>query len=116
MAAEPHDAGAASGQRARRGVKKNLLTLGGCAVNISSAIVYALPQCSDSVRDSLRALPGLQIHHEGDDGRFIVTVEDGHGSSVADTVMQLHRLDGVLSAAMVYQYSDDEPRPEGAQP
>lgn len=85
-------------------------------MNISSAIVYALPQHADSVRASLRALPGLEIHHEGEDGRFIVTIEDGHGASVADTVMQLHRLDGVLSAAMVYQYSDDEPQREGANP
>lgn len=74
-------------------------------MNISSAIVYACPQRADSVRDSLRALPGVEIHHEGDDGRFIVTIEDGRGASVADTVMQLHRLDGVLSAAMVYQFS-----------
>lgn len=86
------------------------------AVNISSAIVYALPQRADSVRASLRALPGLEIHHEGADGRFIVTIEDGHSVPVADTVMQLHRLDGVLSAAMVYQYSDDESQPKEAQP
>lgn len=84
-------------------------------MNISSAIVYALPQRADSVRASLQSLPGLQIHHEGDDGRFIVTIEDGPGVSVADTVMQLHRLDGILSAAMVYQYTDDDPQREEAQ-
>lgn len=84
-------------------------------MNISSAIVYALPQRADSVRASLQALPGLQIHHEGDDGRFIVTIEDGYGVPVADTVMQLHRLDGVLSAAMVYQYTDDDLQREEAQ-
>jgi nitrate reductase NapD len=84
-------------------------------LNISSAIVYALPRRADTVRASLRALPGVEIHHEGDDGRFIVTIEDGHGAAVADTVMQLHRLEGVLSAAMVYQYSDDEPRREEAK-
>ncbi len=85
-------------------------------MNISSAIIYAFPQRADSVRASLRALPGLEIHHEGNDGRFVVTIEDGHGVSVADTVMQLHRLDGVLSAAMVYQYSDDDTQREEAQP
>ena len=85
-------------------------------MNISSAIVYALPQRSDSVRESLRALPGLEIHHEGRDGRFIVTIEDGHGAAVADTVMQLHRLDGVLSAAMVYQYTDEDPQAGEAKP
>lgn len=81
-------------------------------MNISSAIVYSVPGRSDSIRAQLAALPGVEIHTETGDGRFIVTIEDVPGVSVADTVMQLHRLDGVLSAAMVYQYSDDEVREE----
>jgi nitrate reductase NapAB chaperone NapD len=36
----------------------------------------------------------------------VVTVEDTPCASAADTVMALHRLAGVLAAAMVYQYSD----------
>jgi nitrate reductase NapD len=89
---------------------------GRVAINISSAIVYAMPGRADSVRVQVGVLPGVQIHGETPDGRFIVTVEDVPGASVADTVMQLHRLDGVLSAAMVYQYSDDELQREEAQP
>lgn len=85
-------------------------------MNISSAIVYSLPSRADSIRAQLAALPGVEIHHEGEDGRFIVTIEDGHGVPVADIVMQLHRLDGVLSAAMVYQYSDEGVEREEAQP
>jgi nitrate reductase NapAB chaperone NapD len=49
----------------------------------------------------------VEIHEQTGDGRFIVTVEDVPGVSVGDTVMQLHRLDGVRFAAMVYQYSDE---------
>jgi nitrate reductase NapD len=77
-------------------------------MNISSAIVYALPGRADSLRTGLAGLPGVEIHAETADGRFVVTVEDVPGASAADTVMQLHRLDGVLSAAMVYQYSGQE--------
>ena len=87
---------------------------GEAAINISSAIVYAMPRRADSIRAQLAAMAGVQIHAETADGRFIVTIEDLPGVSVADTVMQLHRLDGVLSAAMVYQYSDDEPQREEA--
>jgi nitrate reductase NapAB chaperone NapD len=39
-----------------------------------------------------------------------VTAEDTPEGSAADAIMQLHRLDGVLTAAMVYQYCDDEQR------
>ena len=77
-------------------------------MNVSSAIVYAYPQQAASVRTALAALPGVEIHTEMPDGRFIVTVEDVPGASTGDTVMQLHRLDGVLLAAMVYQYSDND--------
>jgi len=82
-------------------------------MNVSSAIVYASPQRTEAVRASLSTLPGVDIHEQTPDGRFIVTIEDVPGASVGDTVMALHRLDGVLFAAMVYQYSDEIHEREG---
>lgn len=76
-------------------------------MDIASAVVHALPGRRDAVRLQLAAMPGLQIHAETPDGRFVVTVEDTPGASAADAVVALHRLDGVLAAAMVYQYSDE---------
>ena len=75
-------------------------------MNIGSAIVYAVPHRADAVRARLAALPGVEIHSETRDGRFVVTVEDLPGVSVSDTIMTLHRLEDVLSAAIVYQYDD----------
>jgi nitrate reductase NapD len=75
-------------------------------MDIASAVVHTLPGRRDEVRARLEALPGVQIHAETPDGRFVVTVEDTPGTTAADGVMALHRLDGVLAAAMVYQYSD----------
>ena len=76
-------------------------------MDISSAVVHAMPRSQDDVRAQLEALPGVEIHAETPDGRFIVTVEDTPGGSAADTVMRLHSLRGVLAATMVYQYSDE---------
>jgi nitrate reductase NapD len=84
-------------------------------MNISGAIVYAAPRQFDSVRARLAALPGVEIHTETGDGRFIITVEEIPGVPAADTVMRLHQLEGVLSAAMVYQYCDDKLQGEEAQ-
>jgi periplasmic nitrate reductase NapD len=80
-------------------------------MNITSAIVHAAPQRAEEVRVRLAALPGVEIHAATPEGRFIVTVEDTLHVTAADTVIALHRLEGVLAAAMVYQYSD-----EGAGP
>jgi nitrate reductase NapD len=77
-------------------------------MDIASAVVHAAPGRRDEVRVQLERLRGLEIHAETPDGRFIVTAEDTAEGSAADTVMQLNRLDGVLSAAMVYQYSDPQ--------
>jgi nitrate reductase NapD len=77
-------------------------------MDIASAVVHAAPGRRDEVRAQLERLSGLEIHAETPDGRFVVTAEDTAAGSAADTVMQLNRLDGVLSAAMVYQYSDPQ--------
>jgi nitrate reductase NapD len=76
-------------------------------MDIASAVVHAAPGRRDDVRAGLARLRGVEIHAETPDGRFIVTAEDTPAGSAADAIMRLHTLDGVLSAAMVYQYSDD---------
>lgn len=77
-------------------------------MDIASAVVHAAPGRRAEVRTQLERLAGLEIHAETPEGRFVVTVEDTDGAAAADTIMQLHRLDGVLNAAMVYQYSDTQ--------
>ena len=79
-------------------------------MNITSAVVYATPLSRAQVKAGLVALSGVEIHAETEDGRFIITVEDVPGIRSGETVMRLHQLDGVQFAAMVYQYSDDDPR------
>ena len=84
-------------------------------MNITSAVVYSAPSSRHVVRAQLIALAGVQIHTETADGRFIITVEDVLGVSTADTVMRVHRLEGVRFAAMVYQYCDDGLQSEEAR-
>jgi len=75
-------------------------------MDIASAVVHAVPGRAGEVRAQLERLRGVEIHAETADGRFIVTAEDTAAGSAADAVVQFHRLDGVLSAAMIYQYAD----------
>ena len=96
------------GPRRRRGSRRRRAPL---AMNITSVIVHAMPHRLEELRARLAELPGVEIHAATPEGRFIVTVEDTPHASAADTVIALHRLEGVLAAAMVYQYSD-----EGANP
>lgn len=86
-------------------------------MNITSAIVYSLPNAHEALRQCLRSLPGVEIHAETPDGRFVVTIEDSEdAASVPDTVTALQRLEGVLSVAMVYQYCDDAEQMQEVEP
>jgi nitrate reductase NapD len=79
-------------------------------MDIASAVVHAVPGRKDEVRAQLERLRGVEIHVETPEGRFVVTAEDTPDGSAAAAIMRMHQLDGVLSAAMVYQYCDDEKR------
>ena len=79
--------------------------LGGDAVEIVSAIVSALPGQRERLRATMLGLPGVEIHCETRDGRFIVTIESTGAATAGDTLLALHRLDDVLAAALVSHYS-----------
>lgn len=78
--------------------------LGAKRVELASAIVHALPGRAATLRGKLVGLPGVEIHAETPDGRFIVTVEDSARASAGDTLLALHRIEEVLAAALVSHY------------
>jgi len=77
-------------------------------MNIAGVLVHAMPEQVDAVKKRLIEISGVEIHAVTDDGRLIITVEDEDGKVVGNTVINLHQCEGVISAAMVYQYGDDD--------
>ena len=75
--------------------------------NICGVLVHARAGFVEKVETSLNAIPGVEVHTTTDDGRLVVTVESEERRFVADTISSLHEVEGVLSAAMVYQFSDE---------
>ena len=73
-------------------------------VNIAGVLVHARTSELDSVRDGLAGLPGVELHQTLDGGRLIVTVEDVQDHSAADTILAVHRIPGVIAAALVYHH------------
>jgi nitrate reductase NapD len=78
-------------------------------MNIAGVIVHARPDRVETVRTSLGKIPGVDVHAATADGRLVVTVEDVGDGEPADTMMSIHRLDGVLSATMVYHHFEPDP-------
>ncbi len=77
-------------------------------MNISSIIVHAYPQEADVLQKKLEDLPGVDVHAAMDDGRIIITIEDTPENVPAKVLMKVQNLQGVLSAAMVYNYCDEQ--------
>jgi nitrate reductase NapD len=76
-------------------------------MNISGVVLRARPEKAGGLRHNLAAMPGVEIHADGDDGRLVLTIEDAAGYAAPDIFLMLHQLDGVISASLVYQYCDD---------
>ena len=81
-------------------------------MNISSAIIHALPGHAAVVQAGLATLAGVEVHAISPEGKLIITIEtDDDGSNVA-TYERIGQLDGVMSAAMVYHQTESEPDKE----
>jgi nitrate reductase NapD len=77
-------------------------------MNIAGVLVHAYAKRREAVRQHLSDLTGVEIHQETNDGRFVITVEDVNGSDPGDIILAIHRIEGVISAALVFHHFEDE--------
>ena len=76
-------------------------------MHIAGVIIHALPENVDQVEAAIGSMEGAEIHAV-EQGRLVVTVEGDDYQLTSDKVLALHQVDGVLSAALVYQHSEDD--------
>ncbi len=77
-------------------------------LHISGVLVHARPECLNSVRAQLESAPGIEIHGETPEGRLVTVVEKSNDSELADAFIDMQNTAGVLSASLVYHYSDSD--------
>ncbi|MBF0195309.1 MAG: chaperone NapD [Magnetococcales bacterium] len=82
-------------------------------LHIASAIVLSQVDKVESVKSSLASISGIEVHTEGNDGRIIITVESPKYREVADVLLSIRDIEGVLSSELVYQYSDGDKVSDG---
>ena len=51
-------------------------------------------------------MPGAQVHATSPSGKLVVTLDADSADEMLARVNGIQRIDGVLSAALVYQYAD----------
>jgi periplasmic nitrate reductase NapD len=77
-------------------------------VEIVSLIVSTWPQHLDAVSEAVLALGNTEVHGRDPKGKLIVVIEEASQGAVGAKANAISGLPHVLSAAMVFQASDDD--------
>ncbi|MGD9671733.1 MAG: chaperone NapD [Hyphomicrobiaceae bacterium] len=73
-------------------------------MNICGVLVHAMPSRIEEVSQALAFLDGVEVHQVAEGGRIVVTLEDTPTSSAVDQLASVHRIEGVVAAALVYHH------------
>jgi len=76
-------------------------------MTICSLVVQALPDHLEMVSQSLTSMDGVEIHAKTDEGKMIVSIDHPSRSYCGNTMTEMTRIDGVMSASLVYEYQED---------
>ena len=77
-------------------------------VHISSLVVHSTPRRVQSVAEAIARMPGARVHGSSPAGKLVVTLDADSADEMHGLVADIQRTEGVLAAAMVYQYADSE--------
>jgi nitrate reductase NapD len=84
-------------------------------MKIASLVVKAKAEHFPELKECLREIPGVQMHGEYPErGQIILTVEDGEGYSVTDSILAVNLARHVLSITLAYEYTDEGLQPQEA--
>lgn len=89
--------------------------------HVAGVAVLCVPARLDAVRDSIAGMTGAEVHAASPEGKLVVTLEGPTSRALAAQLELLQKLEGVLSAALVYQHGEDaaamaEEMDDGLQP
>jgi nitrate reductase NapD len=75
-------------------------------LHIASLVVHSLPARAPNVSDAIAATPGARIDAASCSGKLVVTLEASTTDEMLSRISAIQRIEGVLSAALVYQCTD----------
>ncbi|HJW03040.1 MAG TPA: chaperone NapD [Azospira sp.] len=76
-------------------------------MRLVSLVLKFLPEHGPAVRQGVEQVPGASVEADPGDGRMIVVVEDGDGYSMADSIIEVHKVAHVMSVTLAYEYTDE---------
>lgn len=77
-------------------------------MNIASLVVRAKPEDFTEVQAFLAQVPGVEVQGASlETGRIVLTVEDGEGWSVTESILKVNLGPRVQGVTLAYEYTDE---------
>ncbi len=76
-------------------------------MNICGCLAHIAPDHVSTAAQAMEETPGVEIHAQSDDGRFVVVVEDTPARLASEIIMDLHQIPGVISLTLTYHHFED---------
>lgn len=76
-------------------------------LHVSGVLIRARPELVNRVQAQLATVTGVEVHAATPEGRLVTIIERGSEGELADVFHHLQHTAGVLSASLVYHYSDE---------
>jgi len=84
-------------------------------MNICGCLIHVVPDQAEVAAQTMRDTPGVEVHAQAEDGRFVVVVEDTPARLASEIIMDLHQIPGVVSLTLTYHHFED-PAESALQP
>ncbi|MBF0163746.1 MAG: chaperone NapD [Magnetococcales bacterium] len=78
---------------------------------LASAVILVQPARLLTVAAFITDLPGAAIHATSEQGKMVITLEGDTTSILVEQFDTIRTLDGVLSADLIYQHSEESSDP-----
>ena len=76
-------------------------------LHVSGVLVRSRPEAIGRTRKNLERLQGVEVYTTTPEGHIVTIVERETNAALADAFTEIQNSDGVLSASLVYHYSDN---------
>jgi nitrate reductase NapD len=77
-------------------------------MKIASLVLKVAPEQIAALSADVLKIPGAEVHGASQEqGRLIVTVEDGPGHSMTDSLLAVSQLPQILALTLAYEYTDE---------
>lgn len=77
-------------------------------MSICSLVVHSRPENLDPVQQTLSEMEGVEIRARDERGKLVVLIDHPERKVVADTMMSMAQIDGVLNTSLIYEYFEED--------